>query len=103
MSETRDEAAAALVEDLQSLGTLRSKAMFGGVGIFDDDMMFAMVDREGATLLRGADGEVDDWVAAGAEKHGRMPYWTIPDAVRADPDETLAWGRRAHAIATAAR
>ncbi len=98
-----DAAATALLEDLQPLGAVRRKPMFGGHGIFLEDLMFAIVDPAGRCLLRADDQSSASYEAAGAQKHGRMPYWTIPDAVRSDPDELLNWARAAHAAAVAAK
>ncbi len=98
-----DAAASALLEDLQPLGEVRRKAMFGGFGLFLDDVMFAIVDPAGRCFLRSDEPASRDFESAGAEKHGRMPYWTIPDAVRSDPDELLTWARTARETAVAAK
>lgn len=40
--------------------------------------------------------------AAGGARYGRMPYWSLPGAVVADPAQLVTWGRRSldHARAT---
>ncbi|MFC6287832.1 TfoX/Sxy family protein [Nocardioides sp. GCM10027113] len=97
------ERAAMLVESLEPLGPVTSRTMFGGHGIFLDGTMFALVDTRGAAYLRADDATAPDFEAAGSERHGRMPYWRIPDAVLQDPDQLLAWGGRAGEVARAAK
>jgi DNA transformation protein len=97
------EAAVGLVDDLQPLGDVQPKRMFGGYGVFLDGTMFALVDASGGVFLRGDDTTADEFAGAGSSKHGRMPYWEIPDAVRSDADQLVAWARRALTIAEGAR
>ena len=104
-SEPIDPATAAqeLIADLGPLGELRSKAMFGGRGVFCDGTMFALVDRAGATYLRVDDATIADFDELGSTSHGRMPYWTIPPSVRIDDDLLETWARRSLDIARRAR
>ena len=97
------KAAEGLVDDLQALGDVTAKKMFGGHGIFLDGTMFALVDSAGGTFLRGDDTTAGDFEAAGGARHGRMPYWRIPSAVAGDPDSLVVWARRALDIANGAK
>lgn len=97
------EAVEGLVDDLQPLGDVEPKKMFGGYGVFLDGTMFALVDSAGGVFLRGDDTTAGEFAAAGSSKHGRMPYWEIPDAVRSDADQLVAWARRALTIAEGAK
>ena len=96
-------AAQELIDDLAPLGDLRSKAMFGGRGVFCEGTMFALVDRAGATYLRIDDDTVTDFDRLGSVSHGRMPYWTIPPSIRADDAVLEQWARRSLDIARRAR
>lgn len=91
LTGTAVEVGEAIVADLASLGDVRSKKMFGGVGIFGDDVMFVIVDSAGNVFLRVDDGNRDRFEAAGAEKHGRMPYYAVPAAVLNDEAALLEW------------
>ena len=96
-----DETAARLADDLAPFGDVTVKAMFGGRGVFVDGTMTALVDRGGAPFVRGDDGVAADLEAAGAARHGKMPYWRVPDDVWDDPDAMATWAARADATARA--
>ena len=51
-SDQAAETAQGLVDDLLSLGEVTSKKMFGGFGIFESGLMFALVDSEGSAVSR---------------------------------------------------
>ncbi len=97
-----DEAAASAgdaVARLASLGSVTSKRMFGGHGIFESGTMFALVDPAGKLYLRADDANRARFEQAGCERHGRMPYWAAPQDVVADGVELCAWGDEALAAA----
>jgi DNA transformation protein len=102
-SQAGADAAARLLDDLQSIGDVASKKMFGGHGIFRDGVMFAMVDADGNEYLRADASTAPDFEAAGSPKHGRMPYWAIPLEVRRIEEDLVVWATRAAAVADAAR
>lgn len=83
-SDAGNEAAEALLDDLQALSGLSTKKMFGGNGVFGDGVMFAMVDTAGRCYFRADDETSRRYERAGSERHGKMPYWEIPAEVRAD-------------------
>jgi DNA transformation protein len=97
------EAAEALVDDLQPLGAVVTKRMFGGFGVFLDGTMFALVDPSGGVFLRGDDTTAGEFASAGSAKHGRMPYWEMPDTVRSNADQLEVWAQRALTIAEGAK
>ncbi len=97
------ETAERLVHDLAPLGSVTSKKMFGGYGVFDEGIMFALVDSDGAAFLRADDSTAASFDQAGSAAHGRMPYRRIPDAVIAEPATLLDWARKARDVAVAAR
>ena len=47
-----DAAAAALLRDLDALGPVQMRPMFGGHGLFVERVMFALVDSSGGCFLR---------------------------------------------------
>jgi DNA transformation protein len=96
-------AAEALVDDLQSLGAVTSKRMFGGHGIFHDGTMFAIVDSTGGCFLRSDAATTRCFEERGSAKHDRMPYWQIPDAVRDHEATLLSWAQQSVEIAHAAK
>ncbi len=90
-----------------SFGPVRCRAMFGGLGIYADGVMFAL-SGFGEIYLK-----VDDALAARLKDEGSKPfayestgriislgYWSIPDARLDDPD---AVAEIAHAALEVAR
>jgi DNA transformation protein len=88
-----------VVELLAPLGAVRWKRMFGGAGIFVDDGMFALIDSGGQLHLKVADANRDRYEHAGARKHPRMPYYSVPESVRGDDALLLAWARESAELA----
>ena len=96
------EAAAALEETLAPLG-VTSRAMFGGHGLFKDDIMFAIVDSEGRLYLRADGSTAMAFEAAGSTQHARMPYWEVPPPVREDAEQLREWAATAAEVAARGR
>ena len=81
------------------LGDVTTRRMFGGIGIYLDGTIFAVMRSDGAILLKSVDGFGAELEAAGGihwtHDRGAMPYWTLPDAALDDPEEACDWARRA--------
>jgi DNA transformation protein len=90
-----------------AFGTVVVKRMFGGAGIYAEEMMFALV-HDGVIYLK-ADGhnapafEREDLAPfTYTTRHGKrgvMSYRRMPDRLYDDPDELAAWAREALAAA----
>ena len=87
---------------LAALGPVRVRKMFGGQGVWRDDLMFAL-EAGGELFLKADDETAKTFAAAGSRqftyaRDGRataMGYWRLPDAALDDPDEAARWGRLA--------
>ena len=101
-SEQVGEFAAELVEELGPLGDLSWKKMFGGAGVFVDGSMFALIDSDARLHLKVDDSNRARFEEAGSEKHGRMPYYSVPADVLEDDARLLEWGRASAEIARGA-
>ncbi len=81
------------------LGGLATRKMFGGLGIYSEGTIFAIMRGDGSVLLKGAKGFGAELEAAGGtpwvHQRGAMPYWTLPDAALDDPELACNWARRA--------
>ena len=93
----------AFVHDMfDALGQISTRKMMGGLSIYCDGVIFAMLDREGTLYLKAKGAFADEMAAAGATQFGadtgdRMAYWTLPDTAGYDPDAVLIWGQKARA------
>ncbi|MCJ7715222.1 MAG: TfoX/Sxy family protein, partial [Anaerolineales bacterium] len=68
-------------ETVGGLGSIRIKKMFGGYGVFEEDTMFALVDKDGNIFLKADDNNRHFFEDAGSIKHGRMPYFNVPEQI----------------------
>ncbi len=83
---------------LDWLPQLRVKRMFGGAGLYSDDLFFAIAD-EGELYLKADEQSVDFYRQGGATqftyeskgKLSRMNYWLAPGEVIEDPQALRRW------------
>ena len=97
-------------ELLAGFGPVRAKRMFGGAGIYADDVMFALVDDD-VLYLKADDELVEALKAEGSspwsyslKRDGaarNMGYWRLPDAAADDPEYASSLARRAYGVALA--
>ena len=93
-----------LLDQLQTLGPVEAKRMFGGGGLYLDGAMFGLVAGD-VLYLKADDGNRAEFEARGMEpftytnkarkKPVAMSYHEIPDDVLEDPDALCAWAGRA--------
>lgn len=97
------------VEDqLGRVVPLRSRAMFGGVGFYADDLFFGFFDREGTLYFK-----VDDATRPQYESRGMRPflgpkdtmssYYGVPEGLLEDLEELEEWVEGAIAAARRAK
>jgi DNA transformation protein len=91
LSAEVEAAADRLCEQLSDLGDITSKKMFGGVGVFANGNMFALVDASGRPHLKVGEANSDFADVRGTERHGRMPYYSVPDTMLADVATLRRW------------
>ncbi len=90
----------ALVEDRTS-----SRAMFGGVGLYLDGRIFALIVSDHEVYLKVGDNNRQDFLDAGSEpftyyghkdkKPTVMPYWQLPDEINEDRTTAAEWAEKA--------
>src|SRR5207237_5074687 len=90
-----------LAELFEPLGGVVFRKMFGGLGIFRDGIMFALVADDvlymkvdGTTQAAYAAEGSGPFVYAGMRgKATPLPYWRIPERLFEEPDEFVEWAR----------
>ena len=98
MSELVDS----LPDLFHGLGSIRTKRMFGGHGVYADEVFFAWVVKD-VLYLKGDAITAPYFAERGLErfeyvKDGevmKMAFYQAPAEVLEDPDEALRWGRYA--------
>jgi DNA transformation protein len=101
-----------VLEQLDPIGPITPKRMFGGVGLYAGDLFFALVAGD-VLYLKGDDATRGAREAAGARPFqpypdrprgkGTMQYYSVPAAILEDGDALLTWAKQATAIARAQR
>jgi DNA transformation protein len=99
-----------LAELFEPVGGVSFRRMFGGLGIFRQGLMFALVADD--TLYLKADGDTavafkaegcGPFVYDGKDRPVAMQYWRLPERLYDDPDEFRQWALNAFAVAERAR
>ena len=103
MSVSDDDIAHAL-ELFEGLGTLTTRKMMGGLCLYCDGTIFAIIHPHGGLMLKGQGAFKEELIAMGCapwtyeRKDGTpttMPYWHMPESALDDPDEARDLARQA--------
>jgi DNA transformation protein len=94
-------------ELFQEFGPVSVRRMFGGQGIFVEELMIALISR-GVIYLKADAETIPRFETEGlgpfsyATKEGARvleSYWRMPDRLYDDAEELARWARAAHAAA----
>ena len=98
-------------ELLSPLGSITVRRMFGGGGVYADGIILALVSDD--VLHFKIDGTTQkDFEAEGCGPftydtvngpHALSSYWRAPERLFDEPDEMVAWARKALAVSRAAQ
>src|SRR4051794_26017800 len=99
------------LELLAPLGAARARRMFGGHGLYIDDLCVALILRDGLYLKTGEAHRAafqgagcHPFTYAGRQGQGRVTSsWSAPEEAMESPAEMRPWARRALEAAVAAR
>ena len=98
-----------VLDQLDELGEVQARSMFGGLGLYHRDLFFGIVARD-VLYLKVDDTTRGDYERAGMGPFrpfpGRTPsrrYYTVPLEVLESAEELARWARRAVAVAKKAR
>jgi DNA transformation protein len=91
-------------------GPVEARRMFGGYGIYHDDLMFGLV-ADDVLYLKTDEKSVTAFTELGLspfeyEKHGKklkMSYYLAPEEIFDDPEQAKAWADRAFEAALRSR
>lgn len=94
-----------VLDQLGGVGPVESRRMFGGVGIYCDRVMFALI-ADDVLYLKVDGSNRGDFEQAGmgpfrpfADKPTVMSYYEVPVDVLENKDRLAQWSRRALAVA----
>ena len=110
MTRARDEFTSHCVDLLSPLGTVRTRRMFGGVGIYVDEVFIALIAFERLYLKADATTRpqfeaagCEPFVYDAANKSVAMSYFSAPEDAMESPPLMQNWARLALAAALRAR
>ena len=101
-----DSFLAYVLEQLDALGSLRSRRMFGGVGLYQAERFFALIDGD-SLYFKVDDSNRGQFLACGArpfqpfkdKPEYSMSYYGVPADVLEDAEELTRWARRSVKVA----
>ena len=104
-----DNFLAYVVEQLDGLGRVRSKRMFGAVGLYADELFLGLID-DNALYFKVDDLSRGDYLSRGMDAFRPFPdrpdysmsYYQVPAEVMEDAEVLVAWARAAVRVAAAA-
>ena len=101
-----------VLEQLEAIGSITPKRMFGGVGLYAGDLFFALLAGD-VLYLKADDATRGALEAAGGRPfqpypsrpkgRGTAQYYSVPVSILEDSERLVAWAEKAVAIAAAAR
>jgi len=97
-----------VLDQLDELGEVTARSMFGGVGLYHAGVFFGIIARD-TLYLKVGDANRADYQRAKmkpfkpyADRSGTMRYYAVPVAVIESAPELAAWARKAVAVASGA-
>ncbi|MEM6625884.1 MAG: TfoX/Sxy family protein [Pseudomonadota bacterium] len=99
-------------ELLSDFGPVKIRAMFGGAGVYADDVMFALIADETLYLkaddafserLRDEGSEPFEYVNPKTGKAMQMSYWRLPELAADTPEDACRLARMAYDVALKAK
>jgi DNA transformation protein len=94
-----------VLDQLGELGGVVPRSMFGGVGLYCDDVFFGIIARD-VLYLKVDDTNRADYERAGTAafrpypgRAGTMQYYAVPVEVLESAIELAAWARKSVAVA----
>lgn len=93
-----------------AFGPIRTRRMFGGYGVYHEDLMFGLVaddvlylkaDGQSAEMFRNRGLAQFEYQAKG--RLSRMSYYTAPEEIFDDPEAARQWAVRAFEAALRSR
>ncbi len=95
-----------VLDQLEDLGDVTARSMFGGVGLYRQGVFFGILARD-RLYLKVGDANRSDYEHAGMKpfrpypnRRGTMRYYEVPLTILESPIDLTAWALKAIAVAT---
>jgi DNA transformation protein len=97
-----------ILEQLDSIGSLRSKRMFGGVGLYSGELFFGLIDDDTVFFKADASNSADytardmpRFMPFPDRPEAVMAYYQVPADIIEDAESLVSWARKSVAVALA--
>jgi DNA transformation protein len=95
-----------ILEQLEALGRLRSRRMFGAVGLYSGDLFFGLIDDDTVFFKSDASNGAD-YISRNMPRFTPFPdrpeavmaYYQVPADIIEDAESLVAWARKSVAVA----
>ena len=95
-----------ILEQLDALGRLRSRRMFGGVGLYSGELFFGLIDDDTVFFKSDATNSAD-YLARNMPRFMPFPerpeavmaYYQVPADIIEDAESLVNWARKSVAVA----
>jgi DNA transformation protein and related proteins len=94
-----------VIDQLEELGDVTARSMFGGVGLYRGGLFFGIIAGD-VLYLKADDQTRGEFEAIGARpfkpyahRSGTMKYYSVPAMILESPPELAMWARKAVAAA----
>ena len=95
-----------VLEQLAGLGEVRSRRMFGGVGLYHGELFFGLIDDD-TLFLKTDESNSAEYIARGMPRFmppsdrplGPMGYHQVPADIIEDPEMLAGWARKSVGVA----
>jgi DNA transformation protein len=94
-----------VLDQLEDLGGITARAMFGGLGLYSDGLFFGII-ADDVLYLKVDDTNRSDYESAGmgpfkpyAHRPTTMKYYAVPLEVLESREDIVAWARRSLKVA----
>lgn len=96
-----------VIDMLQGFGSVRSRAMFGGYGLYYNGYMFALI-ADGILYMKADDKnrarfeaeELERFSYTRQDKRYFMSYYKLPESAIEDAEELVNWAQEGYAAAS---
>ncbi len=105
-SNIEKEFASYVVELMQAMGPVRAKKMFGGYGVFLEELMFGLI-ADSVLYLKADKQTINEFTERSLHaftyirkgKEFKMSYFQAPEDALEDSEEMNIWANKAYAVA----
>lgn len=80
-----------VLERLNDVTAVRSRAMFGGFGLYAEDAMFGLISSDDVLYLKADDSNRAAYEDAGMSQFMNMPYYQLPVEALEDDEALRPW------------